>query len=152
MFRFVKYATPIVAMGLLLGFAVKVKAEDKPAASTATGTVNVIVQDQDGKGVEGATVRIVNAADAKHGHKQGDHKEGAEKQAAKQAAGDKPTPVKEGKTDSDGKCKLEDVPAGDYVVQAGLKGKGRGVEKLSVKGGDSVDVTVKLGNVNGKKK
>jgi hypothetical protein len=44
--------------------------------------------------------------------------------------------------DEDGKFTLTDVPAGDYVVVAGLKGDGRGHERVSVTTGGSTSVEI----------
>jgi hypothetical protein len=44
--------------------------------------------------------------------------------------------------DENGKFTLTDVPAGDYVVIAGLKGDGRGHERVTVTSGQSMTVEV----------
>src|SRR4051812_36988589 len=96
--RFAMFVAPMLAMVLAVAFTVR--ADDKPAV--ATGTVTVTVMDKDGKGVEGATVRVTAP-------RQGAAKTG---QTDQKLADDnktpaaKPTPVAEGKTDKDGKATL----------------------------------------------
>lgn len=136
MSRIVKFSIPVaVALCLSLALVARVRAEDKPAADAKGATINVTVEDADGKPAANAAVKVFNQADGA-GHKK----------AEKQAAGDKPkpTPVKEATTGDDGKVKLEGVPAGSYVIRANLKGKGSGMEKVEVAAGDTKDVTIKL--------
>ncbi len=137
MLRLLKWVAPVAALALLAGFNQgQVRAADEAAAAKAT--VNVTVVDKDGKGVEGARVRLMappkKAADA----------------ATANAAGDTPAPKKgggkaiaQGKTDKDGKVALSGVPDGEYVVNAGLKAQNlRGMEKVTVADGKDVSVTV----------
>jgi len=134
--RIVSFVAPVMALVLAMAFSQMIRAEDKPA--TATGTVEVTVQDKDGKPVEGATVRVtVTNKSAKGAAKLADTPAPAEKPAH-------PAPVAEAKTGADGKAKLENVPAGDYNLAANLKGQGSARQKITVKAGESVSVELKL--------
>src|SRR5437773_2590610 len=123
------------------------------------GTVTVTVVDKDNKPVADATVRVVTPADKhhKHGEAKGEDKkpdadEKKPENQAKKPTTDMAAPIAEGKTGADGKVKLEKVPAGEYIVQANLKGAGRGVKnKVIVKANENTDVTVKLGETHSKK-
>ena len=138
---FSKLVLPLVAVAALTTLSFVSRADDSSkAAAAATGTVSVTVTDSNDKPVEGATVRIT----VPHGAttKPSDS-------AAKQAdgaAGEKPknAPVAMDKTDKDGKVTLKDVPAGDYNINAGMKGVGYARDKVTVKAGDTVDVALKL--------
>src|SRR4051812_7537853 len=108
--RIVSFVAPVMALVLAMAFSQMIRAEDKPA--TATGTVEVTVQDKDGKRVEGATVRVpATNKPARGAAKLADPPAPAEKPA-------RPAPVAEGKTGADGKAKLKNVPAGDYNLAA----------------------------------
>jgi protocatechuate 3,4-dioxygenase beta subunit len=152
MLRIAKWAAPVVALGLMLGLAVKVKAED----AKATGTVSGTVVDKDGKAVANASVGVFTA-DMQHKHKADKQAEAAEgdKDKADKAGkekGDKPKPVGEATTDAEGKFTIKDVPAGDYVVRVNVKGQGRAVQKVSVKAGETATADLKLGETNKKPK
>ncbi len=147
MLRIAKWAAPVVALGLMLGLAVKVKADD----AKATGTVSGTVVDKDGKAVANASVGVFTA-DMQHKHKAEKQAEAAEgdKDKAHHAGkekGDKPKAVAEGVTDSEGKFTIKDVPAGDYVVRVNVKGQGRAVQKVTVKAGDTATADLKLGEM-----
>ena len=151
MLRIAKWTSPLLVVGLVMTLlCAKVRAEDKKDTGTVTGTV----VDGDGKAVSGAKIALFH---------QGEHKDAAkteEKPKEKELAeGDKPaapkeksTPVATGTSDDSGKFTLNDVPAGSYRIQANLKGKGKGVEKVEVKAGETADVKITLGEVMGKKK
>jgi hypothetical protein len=131
---------------LVLGLAVVMAMAFASAARAAdTGTVEGKVIGKDGAGVSGAKVRLMKASDVQGGKK----KEAPA--AAAPAAGEKPKPVAETESGSDGTFSMKDVPAGDYVVNANLKGQGQGRGKVSVKAGETakVELTLKAG---GKKK
>jgi hypothetical protein len=138
MFRIAKWATPIVAFGLLMGLLhTRATAEDTKAEKD-TGTVKGIVKDKDDNAVAGATVKIV-APMAK--------KPAADKKPGEQAAGDKPAktpPVATGTTDKDGKFSIADVPVGKYTVVANSKGLGVAHEDVEVKKGETAEVSLKL--------
>ena len=159
MFRALKWATPVVAFGLLLSLAgAGVRAAD--AGSGDKGTVSGTVTDKDGKAVANCPVRLFHPMErgaGKHGggdadkssDKKGDNQSAAADRKATQLAdkpakGDKPVPVATGTTDSDGKFTLNDVPVGDYVVIANLKGTGSAREKVTVKSGETATVELKL--------
>src|SRR5438093_666982 len=150
MLRIVKWTSPLLAFALLTALVcAKVRAEDKKDTGTISGTV----VDADGKAVSGAKVAVFH---------QTEHKDAAkteEKPKEKELAeGDKPaapkekqTPVATGTSDDAGKFTLSDVPAGSYNVQARLKGKGTGREKVEVKAGETAEVKITLGEMQGKK-
>jgi protocatechuate 3,4-dioxygenase beta subunit len=142
MLRIAKWAAPVVALGLMLGLAIKVKAEE----TKATGTVSGTLVDKDGKAVANATVGVF-AADMAHKHKADKQAEGADTDKGKvtKEKGDKPKAVAEATTDSEGKFTIKDVPAGDYAVRVNVKGQGRAVQKVTVKAGETATVDLKLG-------
>jgi protocatechuate 3,4-dioxygenase beta subunit len=142
MLRIAKWAAPVVALGLMLGLAIKVKAEE----AKATGTVSGTVVDKDGKPVANASVGVFTA-DMAHKHQADKKAEGAEtdKNKAGKEKGEKAKPVAEATTDSEGKYTIKDVPAGDYVVRVNVKGQGRAVQKVTVKAGESTTADLKLG-------
>ena len=152
MLRIAKWAAPVVALGLLLTFAISARAEDK-----AKGTVSGTVLDKDGKAVTGAKVRLYNADDRKHKDKEqaadaDTNKNKTENPGTEKPKKDKPAPVAEAATDSDGKFTMNDVPVGNYVAVARLKDKGTGNAKVEVKSGETASVEIKLGEVmHGKK-
>src|SRR5439155_25511535 len=113
-------------------------AADAPAA--ATGSVSVTVSDKDGKPVEGATVRITQPKTAAGKTEKSEPKLADD---TKPAAG-KNAAIAEGKTDKDGKAKLENIAAGDYNLAANLKGVGNARQKITVKAGETLDVALKL--------
>jgi len=161
MFRIARWATPLVALALLVGLSVsRATAED---AKAEKGTVKGKVVDKDGAAVEGAKVRLLVATE--HGGKGGGEKNAdkkktgdADKLAADAPAtpekpkGEKPKPVAEATTDKDGAFSMPDVPAGDYRVVSQVKGKGRGFEKVTVKAGETAEVQIKLTDVPPKTK
>lgn len=143
-----KLVVPFLAVAALTTWSfVKVtRADDSNSgAAAATGTISVTVTDQDDKPVEGATVRVVlprgattkpsdaaaNQADEGNGNANGE-KHG------------RMTAVATDKTDKDGKVTFKDIPAGDYVVNANMKGVGFAHEKTTVKAGENSDVALKL--------
>jgi hypothetical protein len=138
-----KFAAPLAALALVLGVNRLSKAADEaPAAGKAT--VNVTVVDKDGKGVEGARVRLM-AVEKKT------EAAAAEPKAAEDGNGGgstakkpKPKPVAEGQTDKDGKVALANVPDGDYVANANVKGGGTGKEAVKVEGGKDVSISITL--------
>ena len=130
--RIAMFVAPLVALVLALTYSQALRAADV----TATGTVSVTVTDKDGKPVEGATVRIT-------AHKPGGKNAGATANLA-DAPTTRPAPVAEGKTDAEGKAKLENVAAGDYNLSANLKGAGQARQKITVKAGDTLEVELKL--------
>ena len=130
---------------MLLGLAVVLGMSLASAAKAAeTGSVKGKVLDMDGKGAAGAKVRLV--ADTGGGKKKGDAP------ATLQAQGEKPKPVAEADAGADGTFELKDVPAGNYRVNAMVKGQGRASAKVAVKAGETAEVTLTLKpNTGGKK-
>ena len=141
MFRIARWAAPVAALALMISLTVtKVTAEE---AKEGKGTVSGKVVDKDGAAVADAKVRLMNQA------KKGPDKAAGETKAAdaektKAAPGEKPAPVAEATTDSEGKFTMPDVPAGSYRVMVNVKGKGRANEKVEVKAGDTATVELKL--------
>jgi protocatechuate 3,4-dioxygenase beta subunit len=136
--RIAMFVAPLVALVVSLSLAQHLKAADAPAPGAATGTVSVTVTDKDGKPVEGATVRITESnKTAKSGSAE-------PKLADAGAAKEKAAPIAEGKTDKDGKAKLENIAAGSYNLSANLKGTGNARQKITVKAGETLDVALKL--------
>jgi len=141
MFRIARWAAPVAALALMIGLTVtKVTAEE---AKEGKGTVSGKVVDKDGAAVADAKVRLMHP-------NAGGKKAAAETKAAdpaekpKAAAGEKPTPVAEATTDSEGKFTMPDVPAGSYRVMTNVKGKGKGAAKVEVKAGETATVELKL--------
>ena len=116
------------------------------AQAADTGSVAGKVM-KDDKGVPGVKVRLVNAADVKG--KQGGKAPAAAPEGGKKGKGDRPKPVAESTTESDGSYKLADVPAGEYVLMANLKGQGQAREKVSVKAGETTTVNLTLSAAKG---
>lgn len=162
MFGLTKWvAAPVAAAGILLGFSIiSAHAEDAPAKA-GKGTISGVVMNADNKPTAGASVRlIVPPEGGRHNRKDGkDGKDGktlaadarSPEQLAKKdrAAGDKggrkmPAAVAEATTDAEGKFTMTDVPAGDYVILAMIRGAGRAHEKVKVEDGKTASVTLTL--------
>jgi len=141
MFRIAKWAAPVAALALMIGLTVgKVTAQE---AKDAKGTVSGKVVDKDGAAVADAKVRLMNKG---AGGKKADKAAGETKlaDASDKAKGEKPTPVAEATTDSEGKFTMPDVPAGSYRLMANVKGKGRGSANVEVKAGETATAEIKL--------
>jgi hypothetical protein len=132
---------------LVLGLAVVMAMAFASAARAAdTGTVEGKVLGKDGAGVSGAKVRLMKASDVPAKGKK------KEAPAAAAPAGEKPKPVAEADSGSDGTFSLKDVPAGDYVVMAAMKGQGAARADVSVKAGETAKVELTLKERTGGKK
>lgn len=139
--RMLKWAAPLVALGLLLGYT----APKAVAADDDKGSVTGMVTGVDGKPAADVTVKL-NKAMTK-----------ADRKAAKEAAanGEKPKhakPVATATTDKDGKFEMKDVPAGSYNVVAGVKGESMGHEAVTVTAGSASDVSITLAAIEKKEK
>jgi hypothetical protein len=141
MFRLAKWAAPVAALALMIGLTVsKVTAEE---VKEGKGTVSGKVVDKDGAAVADAKVRLMNqAAGAKKADKAAGETKAAD--ASEKPKGEKPVPVAEATTDSEGKFTMPDVPAGSYRVMVNVKGKGRAGDKVEVKAGETATVELKL--------
>ena len=139
MVRMIKWMAPAVAaFGLMLGAA--------NANAADGGTVTGSVVGKDGKAAAGLEVRITKPMVRPAGGGAGAAKPEAKAEGDKPAApaggrGNRPAPVATGKTGDDGKYKIENVPAGEYVVVAGGADAGYArSEKITVEAGKTVEV------------
>jgi hypothetical protein len=114
------------------------------ARAADTGAVEGKVLGKDGAGVSGAKVRLMKASDVPA--------RGKKKQAPAAAPAEKPKPVAEAESGTDGAFSLKDVPAGDYVVIAAAKGQGGARADVSVKAGETAKVELTLKERAGGKK
>jgi protocatechuate 3,4-dioxygenase beta subunit len=123
----------VLALALAVSFsATRVSAEEQ-----GKGTVSGKVTKADGSAAANAKVQLM------HGGKPG--KKGAPAAAEdKPAPGDKPKPVAETTADADGKYTLADVPAGKYVIRAGIKGEGMGHQDIEVKAGETTTADIQM--------
>src|SRR4051812_49146968 len=100
MFRIAKWATPVVAFGLIMGL-LHTRAVAEDAAKKDTGTVTGVVMGTDDKPAAGVTIKI-SVPMAKHEAGAADHAD--HKKATENAAGDKgdkparPAPIATGTT------------------------------------------------------
>ena len=158
MFRVMKWATPVVALALLFSFNSVVRAQEANASQEA-GSVSGKVVDGEGNTVSGAVVRLMKPFARGRGGAEGAGK--AEKQAkrgnrpaqqlaAKPGKGDRPKPIATATTDAEGKFTLNDIPAGEYVVAAMLRGQGNARQPVTVKAGETATVDLKLKQRGGK--
>ena len=127
-----------IVLGLAVALALSLASH---ANAAETGKVTGKVLDKDGKGVAGANVALRTPPE-----------KGAGKD--EKAKGERPKPVAKTKTEADGSFTLADVPVGDYVLAAQVKGQGMAREKVSIKAGETKEVklTLKEGKAGGKKK
>jgi hypothetical protein len=135
MLRVRNWCLPLAALALAISFcASRAIADDAKDAKKDTGTVSGTVTDADGKPVADAEVGVYPPM-----------KHGATKKAEQKAAGIKPIPVVPSvKSDDKGEFTINDVPAGDYMIRAFLKGSGQAREKLTVTAGETAKVELKL--------
>jgi hypothetical protein len=110
---------------------------NSPAKAAETGKITGKVTGKDGP-VAGAKVRLIAPGAGKHGDKP------AAAEAGQGGKGQRPKPVAEATTESDGSFKMMDIPAGDYVLGAMAKGHGRAREKIHVKAGEMLSVQLAL--------
>jgi hypothetical protein len=156
---FSKVSTSLFALALTIGFSTAAMAADK---ATDKGTIKGTVTGTDGAKAANVQVRVTlpggpggkkpepKAADAKAAKQLAD-KQLADKPAPgdKPAAGEKPAgrkgpeAVATATTGTDGSFTVE-VPAGEYSVRAGGKDIGTGMEKVNVKAGETVTVSITL--------
>src|SRR4051812_18345638 len=121
MFRVMKWATPLLALGLIVSLAAVRASAEESKENKDTGSVSGTVTSPDGKPAAGVNIRLFHPMDkterkaAKGEAKTEAKSEKAQTNAAegdKPAAGsekkktDKPVPVASGTTDNDGKFAL----------------------------------------------
>ncbi len=149
MSRSLKWAMPVLALGLLISFtASRAIAEDK-AEKKDTGTVSGTVTGIDGKPAAKCLVRLFHPMDRANAHSaaKSSNSDKSESKAAgdeKPAKGDKPIPVANATTGDDGKFTMKDVPIGKYEIIAQVKGAGRAHDTIEVKSGEDTSVDLKL--------
>lgn len=142
----------LMAAALLAVFVLTASAADTTQPSEQPkGTISGKVL-HDGKPMPGMRVAVFDIADAKRARKN----KGAEEKGAGVnkifGKSDRPKPVAQTVTGSDGSFTLE-VPAGSYVVAAAGKKIGMAHERVEVKAGETVKVDLSLQDrgVRGKK-
>jgi len=129
---------------IVLGLAVVMAMAFASAARAAdTGTVEGKVLGKDGAGVSGAKVHLAKASDVQNAKKE---------KAPAAAPAEKPKPVAEAETGSDGTFTMKDVPAGEYVIATNVKGQGAARAKVEVKAGETAKVELTLKERTGGKK
>jgi hypothetical protein len=131
MFRIAKWITPLVTLALLVCLNGRAQAED------AKGTISGTVKNADGTAAANATVRVMKA------EMKADKPTDAKPQANEGKKPKKHDAIAETTTDDKGDFKVE-VPPGDYTVGAMIKGVGNGREKVTVKAGETANVTINL--------
>jgi hypothetical protein len=127
-------AAALLSAAMLLGLTGHSQAEVKLAA---TSSISGKVLDGEGKAVAGAMVRVLHKEDAKPAKKEKNLDDGEKPKKKEKKA------IAQGRTDDSGAFKL-DVPAGEYVVMANLKGSGVGRAEVTVADGASATVEIKL--------
>ena len=143
-------AAMLIAFG---GFALTARGAD---ASVAKGSVKGKVVKSDGTPAAGAEVRLMvrperrgkgaGKAEAQPKAAQDEGKQG------RRARGPAREAVAQGTADANGVFQLSDVPEGNYVVVARLKGAGNARQNVSVSGTTAADVTLTLKERPGGKK
>ena len=127
-------AAALLSTALFLGLAGHSQADTKLAATSA---ISGKVVDGEGKPVAGARVLVLHKEDAKPGKKEKNLADGEKPKKAMKKS------IAQGKTDDSGAFKL-DVPAGEYVVSANLKGTGMGKAEVTVADGATATVEITL--------
>jgi hypothetical protein len=138
----------LVAVAVALatgGFASNAGAAD---AAVAKGSVKGKVVKPDGTPAAGAEVRLTARPQRRaKGAAKADARPQAADAEGKQAAKPKRTPpvaVAQATADANGVFTLSDVPEGNYVIAARLKGAGSARRNVSVSGTSAADVTLTL--------
>ena len=146
MFGTMKLLSLIAGLGLMAGVATLTARAEDGAAAKEKGTVSGVVVDANGKGVASANVAIVAASDLPERPKKDKKEAGGEEKPKgdKPAKGNRPEPIAKGKTDSEGKFTLADVPAGEYVVVARAKDAGNARQSVTVTAGQETKVELTL--------
>jgi hypothetical protein len=140
MLRWTKWVAPVAVLVMMSGIkTAQSKADDTapttPPALTGKATITVTVLDPDGKPVADAKVSLLPPR-ARH------HKAATTEPDATPPTPKKQPPLQSGITGADGTFALTNVPNGDFIVQARLKGTGNGTAKVTV--ADDKDQTVSV--------
>jgi hypothetical protein len=154
MLRVMKWAVPMAAMALLWSLQPARAAE---AESAGKGSITGTVVDSEGKAVSGAMVRLMKpfeggrkrpqanrAAQHEQARELADEKPTKPQKPERPARGERPKPVATATTDAEGKFTMNDVPEGEYMVAAMVRGQGRARQPVTIKVGEAVTVELKL--------
>ncbi len=125
-------------------------AQDAPAAKAGAGSVVGTILDKDGKPAAGVKVRLF--APYERGGKRGNKSAATQPTLADAAAApatgnekaEKPNPAATATSDAEGKFMVANLPAGEYVVVARLRGQGGGRQQIEVNAGEEFKVELKL--------
>jgi len=123
----------VLALGLVIALGQMTWAQD-----TKSGSISGTVTAKDGKAAANVAVKVIKAPEAA----QGDAKDAGGDKKHESRKEKKLNTVANGTTDADGKFKLDNIPAGEYLVEAGGKGEPRGRGKVTVKSGEMASVTI----------
>jgi len=138
MLKWKNLIAPVAALALVIGFhQAQLRADDTPAPAKGKAKVTVTVVDSSGKAVEGATIGIYPKPAKKH-------KAAATSQPADATPAPKPTPMATGETAADGTFALTEIPNGDFIVRARLKGTGNGNVTVTVADDKDQTITITL--------
>jgi len=132
-----KLGVSLFAVALVIGFSAKSYGADE---KKDTGSIKVTVTGKDGKPAANVAVRVLPPTAGKKPAVAAIDASGVKTLAA----GNRPTPIKEGTTDDKGVCELKDIPVGDYSVAAGSKDAGQGREKVTVTKDKTAEVAITL--------
>ena len=143
--RLMKVTVAAAMLFALGGFAMTASAAD---AAVAKGSVKGKVVKSDGTPAAGAEVRLM--ARPERGARKAARAEGnapatpGEGKQGRKARGPAREALAQGTADANGVFTLSDVPEGNYVVNARLKGAGNARQNVSVSGTSAADVTLTL--------
>src|SRR4051794_33420705 len=132
-----KLGVSLFAVALLVGFSAgKTYGADE---KKDTGSIKATVTGKDGKPAANIAVRVI-PPQAKKPAAAAKSADGT----VLVAAGNRPTPVAEGTTNDKGVAEIKDVPVGDYTVVSGSKDAGQGRANVTVKKGETAEVSITL--------
>lgn len=120
----------------------------------AVGTISGTILTADGKPAANAMVRLINPPARASGQGNVEPKTAdpsGQAKGNKAAKGDKAgklakkaPAVAETTTDAEGRFSLSNIPVGDYVLVAGIKGQGRGMQKITVSASENASVEIQM--------